>query len=106
MREVAEPQDRPPQMLEPAVDRFRRPVRRSRSSEERQHIISATLQSTRLSARAAAIGMIAGFVVVGVFESLSEFAGLELPDLLNPTILGFVACIGGALLGNIGTQPQ
>lgn len=65
-----------------------------------------SVRSTKLSARAAAIGMIAGFVVVGVFESLSEFAGLELPDLLNPTILGFVASIGGTLLGNIGTQPS
>lgn len=65
-----------------------------------------SVRSTKLSARAAAVGMIAGFVVVAIFESLSEFAGLELPDLLNPTILGFAASIGGTLLGNIGTQPS
>lgn len=65
-----------------------------------------SVRSTKLSARAAAVGMIAGFVVVAIFESLSKFAGLELPDLLNPTILGFVASIGGTLLGNIGTQPS
>ncbi|MGC2940916.1 MULTISPECIES: sodium:solute symporter family protein [unclassified Brevibacterium] len=65
-----------------------------------------SVRSTKLSARGAAVGMIAGFVVVAIFESLSEFAGIELPDLLNPTILGFVASIGGTLLGNIGTRPS
>ena len=65
-----------------------------------------SVRSSKLSARGAAVGMIAGFVVVAVFESLSEFAGLELPDLLNPTILGFVASIGGTLLGNLGTHPS
>ncbi|WP_210604477.1 sodium:solute symporter family protein [Brevibacterium oceani] len=65
-----------------------------------------SVRSTKLSARGAAVGMIAGFAVVAIFESLSEFAGIELPDLLNPTILGFVASIGGTLLGNIGTRPS
>ncbi|WP_181276315.1 sodium:solute symporter family protein [Brevibacterium oceani] len=65
-----------------------------------------SVRSTKLSARGAAVGMIAGFVVVAIFESLSEFAGIELPDLLNPTILGFVASIGGTLLGNIGTRAS
>lgn len=62
--------------------------------------------STKLSARGAAVGMIAGFAVVAIFESLSEFGGLELPDLLNPTILGFAASIIGTILGNIGSQPS
>lgn len=65
-----------------------------------------SVRSTKLSARGAAVGMIAGFAVVAIFESLSEFAGIELPDLLNPTVLGFVASIGGTLLGNIGTRPS
>lgn len=65
-----------------------------------------SVRSSKLSARAAATGMIAGFVVVALFESLSEFGGLELPSLLNPTILGFAASIGGTLLGNIGTTPS
>lgn len=62
--------------------------------------------STKLSARGAAVGMIAGFAVVAIFESLTEFGGLELPDLLNPTILGFAASIIGTILGNIGSQPS
>ena len=62
--------------------------------------------STKLSARGAAVGMIAGFAVVAIFESLSEFGGLELPDLVNPTILGFAASIIGTILGNIGSQPS
>jgi hypothetical protein len=49
--------------------------------------------------------MIAGFAVVAVFESLSEFAGFELPDLLNPTILGFVASIGGTSAGQPRNAP-
>ncbi|WP_029089392.1 sodium:solute symporter family protein [Brevibacterium album] len=62
--------------------------------------------SERLSARGAASGMIAGFAVVAVLESLSAFAGLELPDLLNPTVLGFAASVLGTVLGNRGAKPS
>ncbi|WP_291797957.1 sodium:solute symporter family protein [Brevibacterium sp.] len=61
--------------------------------------------SEKLSARGAASGMIAGFAVVAVFESLSEFGGLELPDFLNSTILGFAASIIATVVGNTGTKP-
>lgn len=65
-----------------------------------------SVQSDKLTARAAAVGMVAGFGTVAVFESLVSFGGFVLPSLLNPTILGFAASIAGTLLGNLGARPS
>lgn len=65
-----------------------------------------SVRSDRLSARGAATGMIAGFVVVAVLESLANFTEVVLPTLLNPTVLGFAASILGTLIGNMGTTPS
>ena len=65
-----------------------------------------SVRSSKLSTRAAAVGMAAGFVAIAVCESLSEFGSVEFPTLLNPTIIGFMASIGSTLIANIGTTPS
>lgn len=65
-----------------------------------------SVRSSKLSTRAAAVGMVAGFVAIAVCESLSEFGSVEFPSLLNPTIIGFMASIGGTLIANIGATPS
>ena len=64
-----------------------------------------SVRSERLTARGAAAGMICGFLVVGVLNSATEFAGLTLPTILDPVILGFLASIVGTWLGSIGQRP-
>lgn len=64
-----------------------------------------SVRSERLTARGAAVGMICGFLVVGVLNSATEFAGLTLPTILDPVILGFLASIVGTWLGNLGQVP-
>ena len=65
-----------------------------------------SVRSPKLSTRGAAVGMVAGFVAIAVCESLSEFGSVEFPSLLNPTIIGFMASIGGILIANIGATPS
>lgn len=65
-----------------------------------------SVQSDRLTARGATVGMLAGFTTVAAFESLTSFGEVTLPSLLNPTVLGFTTSIVGTLLGNIGVRPS
>ncbi|GAA1846216.1 hypothetical protein GCM10009813_05390 [Brevibacterium marinum] len=65
-----------------------------------------SVRSERLTARGAGVGMICGFLVVGVLNSATEFAGLTLPTILDPVILGFLASIVGTWAGNIGQVPS
>ncbi|MQA05354.1 MAG: sodium:solute symporter family protein [Streptosporangiales bacterium] len=60
----------------------------------------------RLTARGAAAGMTAGFVVAAVLQGLVEFAGLGLPSWLDPVLFAFAASVVAAYLGNLGQQPS
>lgn len=63
-------------------------------------------QSARITARGAAWGMVAGFIVSAALQWIDEFTELTLPTLMDPVILGMGASILGVLLGNIGQQPS
>ncbi len=65
-----------------------------------------SIWSGGLSTRAAAAGMIGGFAGVTVPQALVEFGGVELPTLLNPTIIGFAVSVASILIANIGAQPS
>ncbi|WGW13539.1 sodium:solute symporter family protein [Saxibacter everestensis] len=62
------------------------------------------IKGTRMTTRGAAAGMISGFLVVGILNGLVEFAGVELPTIANPVILGLLASVAGVLVGNIGQK--
>lgn len=63
-------------------------------------------QSSRITARGATWGMIAGFVVSAVLQWIDEFTDIELPTLMDPVILGMTASVLGVVLGNLGQQPS
>lgn len=63
-------------------------------------------QSARITARGAAWGMIAGFVVSAALQWIDEFTDVTLPTLMDPVILGMTASVLGVVLGNIGQRPS
>ena len=64
-----------------------------------------SIQSKKITRRGATWGVIVGFLAVGILEGLQNFAGVTLPTLANPVLIGITASILAIALGNIG-QPR
>lgn len=62
--------------------------------------------SSRITARGALWGMIAGFVVSASLQWIDEFTGTDLPTLMDPVILGMAASVLAVLAGNMGQHPS
>ena len=63
-------------------------------------------QSAKITARGAAAGMIAGFVVSATLQWIDAFTDIALPTLMDPVILGMSASVIAVLLGNMGQKPS
>lgn len=62
--------------------------------------------SSRITARGALWGMIAGFVVSATLQWINEFTDITLPTLMDPVILGMTASMLAVLAGNAGQRPS
>ncbi|MDI3422045.1 sodium:solute symporter family protein [Streptomyces luteolus] len=65
-----------------------------------------SIRSENLSARGALAGMVAGFVGVGVFSGLKDFAGLDLPIWAHPVFLGFALSMAATWIADRGVEPS
>ncbi|MDO5719515.1 MAG: sodium:solute symporter family protein [Actinomycetaceae bacterium] len=65
-----------------------------------------SIRSEKLTERGAIAGVVTGFLIVALFESLSRFGGIDFPIWANPVLIGIGGSLIAIVLGNRNQQPR